>query len=334
MKNPLVSIILPTFNVVKYLEQCLYSINVQTYKNYEVIVVVDGATDGSYELAKNYCESHDKFSVYWQENAGSGPARNIGLAYAKADYCMFVDPDDWLESDCLEKLMEAQQEGDYDLTISYKIKCRFDQNDKLVSKTDIRGKDFTIIGKDQCHEAYLQLYGDYLASAPTRKIYKMSLIKENHVEFPAFRRSQDIVFNYRYYDCISNVRSIDYCGYNYRTSMANNIGKVRKDYIDIVITIYNDIKALHEKWGVNYDLSLLASIVFRNHLNIYLQVAAYYNYDVDKVLRNEVVKEIIKEAKPNKQYQKISRLLLMAGLNKMALLLMKSVYMSKLKNLK
>ena len=220
------------------------------------------------------------------------------------------------------------------MTISYKIKCRFDQNDKLVSKTDIRGKDFTIIGKDQCHEAYLQLYGDYLASAPTRKIYKMSLIKENHVEFPAFRRSQDIVFNYRYYDCISNVRSIDYCGYNYRTSMANNIGKVRKDYIDIVITIYNDIKALHEKWGVNYDLSLLASIVFRNHLNIYLQVAAYYNYDVDKVLRNEVVKEIIKEAKPNKQYQKISRLLLMAGLNKMALLLMKSVYMSKLKNLK
>lgn len=334
MEQPFVSIILPTYNVVKYLEQCLNSIKDQTYQNYEVIIVIDGATDGSYDLAKNYCVKNDKFTVYWQENAGSGPARNTGLDHAKANYCMFVDPDDWLEPDCLEKLMEAQQEGDYDLTVSYKIKCKFDQNDKLISRSKCYGRDFAIIGQDKCRQYYLEIYENHLVSAPTRKIYKMALIKNNHVEFPAYRRSQDIVFNYRYFDCVKSVRSINYCGYNYRTSMANNIGKVRKEYIDTVITIYNDIKTLHEKWGVKCNLSQLASNVFLNYLNIYLQVASYYGYEIQNVLNNVTVKEIVKEAKPDRFYLKIARFFLVTKLNKLALWLMKSAYMAKLKYLR
>ena len=74
INQPLVSIILPTYNVYPYLAQCLDSILAQTYKNIEVIIVIDGATDGSHELAKSYFKKDNRFSVYWQENAGSGPA--------------------------------------------------------------------------------------------------------------------------------------------------------------------------------------------------------------------------------------------------------------------
>lgn len=330
---PKISVILPTYNVARYLHQCLDSIENQTYLNFEVIIIIDGATDGSYEISKEYCKKDFRFSVYWQENAGSGPARNAGLARTNSEFVMFVDPDDWLEPDCIEQLMKAQQEGNYDLTISGRLKCRFDKNDKFVSRNKDRGKDFIINGKKKCREAYMQIYEDQLVSAPTRIIYKMSLIKDNHIEFPAYRRSQDIVFNYRYFDCISSVRSIDYCGYNYRSSMANNIGKVRIEYIDTVVTIYNDIKVLHEKWRTNLNLSQLASIVFLHNLNMYLQVAAFYKYDVKQILNNAVIKEIIKEAKPDRFYLKIGKLLLMAGLNSIAMQLFRGVYAMKLNKL-
>ena len=105
---PLISIILPTYNVASFLLQCLESTNAQTYPNYEVIIIIDGATDGSFEIAKEYCERHEKFNVYWQENAGSGPARNAGLSKSSGEFVMFVDPDDWIEKDLLINLFKKE----------------------------------------------------------------------------------------------------------------------------------------------------------------------------------------------------------------------------------
>lgn len=72
MKNshPLISVVLPTYNVAQYLQQCLESVAAQTYRNIEVIIIIDEATDGSYEIAKNFCKSDSRFSLYWQKNAG------------------------------------------------------------------------------------------------------------------------------------------------------------------------------------------------------------------------------------------------------------------------
>ena len=120
-REPLISVVLPTYNVVQYLRQCLESVAAQTYRNIEVIIIIDGATDGSYEIAQDFSKTDKRFSVFWQENAGSGPARNNGLAHCQGEFVMFVDPDDWIEPQLLEKLYEAQSEGDYDLVASRRI---------------------------------------------------------------------------------------------------------------------------------------------------------------------------------------------------------------------
>ena len=103
---PKVSVIVPTYNVEPFLLQCLTSIAEQTYKNFECIIIIDGATDRSFEIAKDFCKHDARFRVYWQENAGSGPARNNGLDKSTGDLIMFVDPDDWCKRVCQNSFFE------------------------------------------------------------------------------------------------------------------------------------------------------------------------------------------------------------------------------------
>lgn len=330
-KVPMVSIVLPTYNVEKYLVQCLMSIHVQTYQNFEVIIVIDGATDGSYDIAKRFCESHDKFYIIYQENAGSGPARNNGIKHAQGKYIMFVDPDDWLEPECLEKLMKAQQKGDYDFTISQKIKCVFGKNGVCISRNKVKGYDFVLIGEEKCRSNYLEVLGLGLASAPTRKIYRMDIIRKYSVCFPDYRRSQDIVFNYRYYNHIKSLKSIDYCGYNYRMQIRESANKSKPEYYKTIISIYNDIVELHQQWKVHLDYHKLASIIFVGYLYGYLQVAAYCNYDIKEVLKNSYIKQIINNACPQKKYIRFVQLLLKYNLEKPAILILNLIYIIKLK---
>lgn len=114
----LVSIIVPIYNVESYLIDCLESIEAQTYDNIECILVVDGATDNSFSIAKEYCNTHIRFKVFYQENAGSGPARNKGVALSSGEFICFIDPDDWVEPDYVETLICEQRKGNYDLVVS------------------------------------------------------------------------------------------------------------------------------------------------------------------------------------------------------------------------
>ena len=98
-KLPLISIIIPVYNVKDYLAKCLHSICEQTYKNLEIIVVDDGSSDGSGELCDQFALTDSRIKVFHQENQGQSCARNKGLAIAKGEYIGFVDSDDWIEDE-------------------------------------------------------------------------------------------------------------------------------------------------------------------------------------------------------------------------------------------
>lgn len=100
-----VSVIVPIYNTEKYLEKCLDSIRTQTYSDIEVIMVDDGSTDGSKNVANGYAERDNRFRLFSQENAGVSAARNHGLDVAEGEYILFVDSDDWLEPQMIEKLV-------------------------------------------------------------------------------------------------------------------------------------------------------------------------------------------------------------------------------------
>lgn len=104
-----ISVIVPVYNAVKYLEHCLNSICNQTYSNLEIICVDDGAVDGSGKIVDDFSKRDKRIIVVHQNNAGESNARNVGLKIATGDYIAFVDCDDWLELDMYQQMMDVMQ---------------------------------------------------------------------------------------------------------------------------------------------------------------------------------------------------------------------------------
>ena len=109
MENIKVSVILPVYNVEKYLKQCLDTIVGQTLKEIEILCVDDGSTDDSVQILKEYEQKDHRIKVLSQKNAGAGAARNLGLRHASGKYLSFLDSDDFFEPDMLETAYEQAE---------------------------------------------------------------------------------------------------------------------------------------------------------------------------------------------------------------------------------
>jgi len=311
-KEPLISVVLPTYNVAQYLQQCLESVVAQTYRNIEVVIIIDGATDGSYEIAQEFCKTDSRCSVYWQENAGSGPARNAGLAHCRGELVMFVDPDDWIEPELLEKLYEAQSQGNYDLVASERTVASCDKSGEIVSMTPKHYESQTIVGQQGVRQAFMRMLEKLVISNPTQKLYKISLIREHNIQFPDLRRSQDIVFNYRYYNHISSLCLIDYSGYNYRKNFQASIGNVESDYYKTIVLLYNDYMSLYKNWSLPFPEQKMADWFFRERINSYLQKMVAQKLDYREAVENPVIGKIIQTSRPQKKHLRITRHLLLS----------------------
>ena len=328
-KEPLISVVLPTYNVAQYLQQCMESVAAQTYRNIEVIIIIDGATDGSYEIAQEFCKTDNRFSVYWQENTGSGPARNAGLARCKGEFVMFVDPDDWIEPELLEKLYEAQFEGDYDLVASMRIKVECSQTGQVKRILPMHLANESITGQDAVRQAYMRMLRTGVVSNPTQKLFKLSLIRENQVEFPPLKRSQDIVFNYRYYSCIRSMRLISYSGYNYRYMLAQIAGKSPADYYKTISFLYKDIRALYQSWGMAFPEQEMCDWFFRVRIYTYLQFAVVRKWDMSVLMNDSAIRHIVKTTTPATSYLRITRRLLLSDKYQMLKLFLKLILLIK-----
>ena len=328
-KSPLISVVLPTYNVAQYLQQCLESVAAQTYRDIEVIIIIDGATDGSYEIAQDFCKTDKRFSVFWQENAGSGPARNAGLARCKGEFVMFVDPDDWIEPELLEKLYEAQQEGDYDLVASTRIKVECNPKGQVKRILPKHLANESIIGQDAVRQAYMRMLRMGVVSNPTQKLFKLSVIRENQVEFPPLKRSQDIVFNYRYYSHIRSLRLISYSGYNYRAMPTQTIGKSHADYYKTIIFLYNDLQAMYQSWGLAFPEQEMCNWFFRVRIYSNLQKSVAQGWDMACLLEDTTIRHIVQTAKPSVSYLKMTRRLALSRSYKMLKLFLKLILFIK-----
>lgn len=296
---PVVSIILPTYNVERYLQQCLSSIAQQTYVNIEVIIIIDGATDGSFDEAKKFCEKDTRFKVYWQENAGSGPARNNGIQHATGSLVLFIDPDDWIEPDYVENLVNIQRKKNFDLVVTKAISYVYRNDLKLlnVRKTNTRSRIFDT--KEKCRQNYVDLLCEDLIAAPHCKLYKSELIKKNNIEFPDLRRSQDVVFNYRYYNVINNLYVSDYSGYNYRVVIKERMKRLKPDFYKTINYLFLEIESLHKQWGIYFD-EVKCATDFYNPIYALLEANTARGESIKYILNDTNIRHILKLCKTYK----------------------------------
>lgn len=139
-----ISLIIPVYNVEKFLEKCLDSVEKQTYKDLEVIIVNDGSTDGSLKIIEDYVGRNAHFCCYSIENRGLGGARNYGLGKAAGEYIFFLDSDDYVSPDCIEKLADKVEKDKSDISICNNYDVREDGEIILAYKNKYKNNPTTV----------------------------------------------------------------------------------------------------------------------------------------------------------------------------------------------
>ena len=140
----MISILVSVYNMKDYLVQCLDSVLAQTYTDYECILVDDGSKDNSLEMCNEYARKDKRFVVVHQENGGLSAARNTGLKHAKGDLITFLDPDDWIHPEYLQRLVELKEKHNADMSAVSFVKTS-DRNYPRV-KAEVTVKEYT--GRD------------------------------------------------------------------------------------------------------------------------------------------------------------------------------------------
>jgi glycosyltransferase involved in cell wall biosynthesis len=113
--KPILTVVIPVYNVEKYLKRCIDSVLVQEWKNYDILLVDDGSTDNSPQICEDYAKAYDIISVIHKENGGLSEARNTGISNAEGEYVYFLDSDDWIEPNTFSDLAEVIESDQYDI---------------------------------------------------------------------------------------------------------------------------------------------------------------------------------------------------------------------------
>lgn len=216
--QPLVSVIVPVYNVEKYLVECLDSIVSQDYPNMEIVAVDDGSTDGSLKVLSSYAATHPNVRVMHQENAGAGVARNKGVSSARGKYVWFVDPDDVIETGAIRELVSAAEEKSAEI-ILFAI-ARYDAEIKTLLKASPQPKPGMTLadvfsGKDIADRLYTT-FSD--GPSPCNKLFLRKFIEDNRLEFQALPRVNDLCFSYSALALANRIHVIGRAFYKYRTS--------------------------------------------------------------------------------------------------------------------
>ena len=194
MEHPLISVIVPVYNVAPWLERCLDSIAAQTWKNLEIWLVDDGSTDGSAALCAARAEKDPRFHLLRQENAGVSAARNLALDHAAGHYLQFVDGDDFLPPDATETLARAASSTGADLVIG-----RFWR--VAGGRSAIRGhiREDRVLTRQDYAEEMLKAPANFYYGVLWNKLYRRSIVEAGHLRCdPGVSWCEDFLFNLEY----------------------------------------------------------------------------------------------------------------------------------------
>ena len=198
MHYPLVSIIIPVYNVEKYLPKCIDSIITQTYKTIEIILVDDGSDDSSRQICDEYASVDSRIKVIHKDNGGVSSARNRGLDIATGEWVLFVDADDILPNDALDYYAEVVNKNDVDMVLGSYVKCN-EVGTIIKSGNKIFQKQLSML---DCLKLFYK--SDLFQGYVWNRLMKLSIIKENDLRYnESIYFKEDGLFAVQYMVCCS-----------------------------------------------------------------------------------------------------------------------------------
>lgn len=232
-----VSAIVPVYNTEKFLEKCIRSIMSQTLKEIEIICINDGSTDNSLEILKKLQKEDKRIIIIDKKNEGASKARNIGIEEARGNFLCFIDGDDWIEKDMLEKMYLEAKKKKLDLVITG---VKVIKGDRVIKKDN---NDELLDEKIYTGNEYLELIIKGSSCVVWNKLIKRKIIIENNIKF-----NEKIFFNEDYnFICklsekIKKVKKLEGLYYCYRIGENNGSSKAKEKYLIDIILCYEELK--------------------------------------------------------------------------------------------
>lgn len=213
------SIIVPIYNVEKYLEKCLASIQNQTYTDYEVLMINDGSTDNSKQVAEKFSNADSRFKYFEVPNAGVSSARNIGIGKAGGDYLTFVDSDDYLDLEHAQVFMDKIVR--YDIVVGgYKV---------IDTEIEVREHEASeVFDQQQLIQGILK--DSAIFSFPWNKFFRREIIESHNIRFRTdIHYGEDLIFDIQYALQVENAYILNSDSYNYVQHGNSASGKLNKN---------------------------------------------------------------------------------------------------------
>ncbi len=244
--EPLISVIIPVYNVEKHLRKCVESIISQSYKNIEILLIDDGAKDASPAICDEYAQKDSRVKVIHKQNAGVAKARNTGIENAAGDFFCFIDGDDHVHPDYIRCMLDVHTKTGAEISMCSYVYAWSDGRTKQTRNTQYSSEHiFENSGKDALRE---MLYGRIYAPACYGKLFR----KDISVCFPAFSIGEDMLASADYLLQADNVAMVNAPMYYYMQHDESVMHTVNPDKLyDLVITGDEMMKLVTEKCPEN-----------------------------------------------------------------------------------
>lgn len=205
--NPKVSIIIPAYNVEKYISRGIESCLNQTYSNIEIVIVDDGSSDKTFDIILDYCSRDRRIVSIHQENQGVSVARNNALDKSNGEYVLFLDSDDWLENDAVSSLVNSIVDKDCLVCCDWYYVLFDEKSNSFIHENQV-GNSIEEICDSRDALNYIGINSKYRFTSSCYKLFNREILNINHIRFtPGIHQGEDGLFSFQY---LCNIKKVKY----------------------------------------------------------------------------------------------------------------------------
>lgn len=289
-----VSIIVPVYNAEKYIERCIKSLIGQTYKNIEIILINDGSEDKSLNILRNFENIDKRITLINQENSGPSKARNLGIKKSTGDYIAFIDADDYVELNYIEKMIKQSNCFKSDMIV-----CNYKEVRK---EGEIPSNIFTFINNGEAYDCDINCIGEVLCGRGGLvwgKLLKSSIIKENKIRFDEnISMCEDLLFTLEFIKNTKVVSKIDDYLYIHNKYNDESItAKYNKELFNEQIKVQRKLEQF--VYGNNFNNSYIENLLYERlkgimWFSIYKEIINNDDFkfklnNINQIIKNEMV---------------------------------------------
>lgn len=294
----MISIIVPVYNVEKYLEKCILSILEQNFQDFELLLIIDGSKDRSDKICYKYAKLDKRISVFEKENGGLSDARNYGINKAKGEYLTFIDSDDWISNNFLENLYNAIKKTNKDISLCPFVSVY--EDGKIICGNKNHFCEFTKIELlENLFFTKEKLIDAKINVMTWGKLYKRELFKD--VEFPKGRLHEDVATTYLIFDKSNGAVYTNECKYFYLQRQGSIMGNLnykansnhlknftayKKNYIEQIAYFENKNFSIYKEIQIKYAKKLLVGYALEKNI----ETNNFIKKQLDEIKLSEIKK--------------------------------------------